>query len=105
MQTKILQLKANAWGSCNPEEKSNYITYSNANNLHRWGMSKHFPTSNFEWADLNNLLISILTTAKKVYSKSRLRGSYKIGHFDYSLAAWEMSMKKEIKIINRKKRR
>ena len=36
-------------------EKSKFISYLDANNLHGWAMSKQLPTSEFEWMTDNEL--------------------------------------------------
>ena len=42
--------KANKYMSdYNPEEKSMYIQYLDANNLYGWAMSQPFPVNSFEW--------------------------------------------------------
>ena len=34
---------------CNPDEKSIYLQYLDANNLYGWAMVQHLPTHGFKW--------------------------------------------------------
>jgi len=35
----------------NPDQRSNYITYVDANNLYGWAVNQNLPTSYFQWVD------------------------------------------------------
>ena len=37
----------------NPNKKSNYLLYLDANNLYGWAMSQKLPTGNFKWEEPN----------------------------------------------------
>ena len=48
----------------NPDEKTNYLQYLDANNLHGWAMSQPLPTGGFCWVDIKPDKISKLAKCK-----------------------------------------
>ena len=47
-----------------PNEKTNYLQYLNANNLYGWAMSQPLPTGGFHWVDIKSDKISKLAKRK-----------------------------------------
>ena len=47
-----------------PDEKTNYLQYLNANNLYGWAMSQPLPTGGFRWVDIKPDKISKLAKRK-----------------------------------------
>ena len=47
-----------------PDEKTNYLQYLDANNLYRWAMSQLLPTGRFRWVDIKPDKISKLAKRK-----------------------------------------
>ena len=41
----------------NPNDKTSYITYLDANNLYGWAMSQSLPTGNFQWVNADKITI------------------------------------------------
>ena len=39
-----------------PDEKTNYLQYLDANNFYGWAMSQPLPTGGFCWADINQII-------------------------------------------------
>ena len=48
----------------NPDEKTNYLQYLDANNLYGWAMSRSLPTGGFRWVDIKPDKISKLAKRK-----------------------------------------
>ena len=48
----------------NPDEKTNYLQYLDANNLYRWAMPQPLPTGGFRWIDIKPDKISKLAKRK-----------------------------------------
>ena len=48
----------------NPDEKTNYLQYLDANNLYGWAMSQSLPTGGFRWVDIRPDKISKLEKRK-----------------------------------------
>ncbi len=44
--------------SYDPQEKSNYLLYIDANNLYGWAMMQHLPCGNFKWREVTEELIN-----------------------------------------------
>ena len=50
--------------SCNPNEKTKYLQYLDANNLYGWAMSQSLPTGGFKWIEIKPHEISKLVKRK-----------------------------------------
>ena len=47
-----------------PDEKTNYLQYLDANNLYGWAMPQPLPTAGFRWVDIKPDKISKLAKCK-----------------------------------------
>jgi hypothetical protein len=66
----------------NPNEKSSYIIYLDANNLYGWAMSQYLPVGNYEWNDKITLkeILKTKANSKKGYI---VKCDLKIPHYKH----------------------
>ena len=86
--------------SYNLKEESKHITYSDANNLYGYAMSKCFPISEFKWIDPKKFDLSNIRAIvqKDVFFEADLKYPKEIQelHNDYLLAPDKTEIKREI---------
>ena len=89
----------------NPNEESMFITYLDANNLYRWGMSQKLPHKNFRWVNEKKLVSldpTLLDTEDKTGYILQVDLEYPEelhnAHNDYSLAPENITINKTDKL-------